>query len=226
MDHVDHISSKGHRRHHRSGRSALTPALLGIVSMALGNAAFPASAEPLALPRAENFIQVVGRAGPTRAWTNFCRSSPRECQVDVAEPAHISLTPQIWNTIRQVNEHVNSSIIAVTDQDHWGVVDRWDYPDDGLGDCEDIQLLKRRMLVQAGLPRRAMRMAVVMDERGEGHAVLMVLTDRGDFVLDNKRKAVLAWRQTGYTFIKREGTNSKTWVALGDVPAPVATANR
>ena len=39
----------------------------------------------------------------------------------------------------RVNEHVNSVILAVTDQDHWGVVDRWDYPDDGMGDCEDIQ---------------------------------------------------------------------------------------
>ena len=30
-------------------------------------------------------------------------------------------------------------------------------------------------------------MTVVIDEQGEGHAVLMVRTDRGDFILDNKR---------------------------------------
>jgi predicted transglutaminase-like cysteine proteinase len=225
MHHVHHTSSKVHR-HHRFSRGALKSALLGMASMVLANGAGPASAEPLAFRRAENFIQVAGRAGPTRAWINFCQRLPRECRVDLTEPAHISLTPQIWNMISQVNERVNSSIIAVTDQEHWGVIDRWDYPEDGRGDCEDIQLLKRQMLVQAGLPLRAMRMAVVIDEGGEGHAVLMVLTDRGDFVLDNKRKAVLAWHQTGYTFIKREGTNNRTWVALGDLPAPMATANR
>jgi predicted transglutaminase-like cysteine proteinase len=117
-------------------------------------------------------------------------------------------------------------ILAVSDQDHWGVLDRWDYPDDGLGDCEDIQLLKRRLLVQAGLPQRAMRMTAVIDDQGQGHAVLMVLTDRGDFILDNKRNAVLPWRRTGYKYLKREGTNSKAWVALRDQPEPVFTANR
>ena len=37
--------------------------------------------------------------------------------------------------------------------EHWGVVERWSYPDDGYGDCEDYVLLKRRMLMQAGWPR-------------------------------------------------------------------------
>ena len=61
----------------------------------------------------------------------------------------------------------------MSDRDHWGVADRWDYPDDGAGDCEDIQLLKRKLLSAAGLPRRALRMTVVYDEHQTGHAVLM-----------------------------------------------------
>jgi predicted transglutaminase-like cysteine proteinase len=137
----------------------------------------------------------------------------------------IALTPGNWAALTQVNERVNSLILAVTDQDHWGVLDRWDYPDDGLGDCEDIQLLKRKLLVQAGLPHRALRMTAVIDDQGQGHAVLMVLTDQGDFILDNKRNAILPWRRTGYTFIKREGTSGKAWVALGDQAAPTVTAN-
>ena len=87
------------------------------------------------------------------------------------------------------------------------MVDRWDYPDDGYGDCEDIQLLKRKLLIEAGLPRRALRMTVVLDAVGAGHAGLMVCTDRGDFCLDNQRRAVLAWSDTGYAFIKREGAD-------------------
>jgi predicted transglutaminase-like cysteine proteinase len=221
MDHVDqaistHLDLSGGTR-----RGALKAALTCIALAALASAA---SAESLLPVRATGPIQVVGPAGPTHAWISFCDSHPYECRVDLSQPARISLNPQVWATLTQVNERVNSTILAVTDQDHWGVLDRWDYPDDGLGDCEDIQLLKRKLLVGAGLPQRAMRMAAVIDEQGQGHAVLMVLTDRGDFILDNKRNAILPWRRTGYIFIKREGTSGKTWVALSDHVAPAYTA--
>ena len=47
-------------------------------------------------------------------------------------------------------------------------------------------LLKRRMLMQAGWPREALLITVVRDKKGEGHAVLTVKTDKGDFILDNQ----------------------------------------
>ena len=96
------------------------------------------------------------------------------------------MTVATWNAMVAVNQEVNATVFPVSDQDHWGIEDRWDYPEDGLGDCEDIQLLKRRRLSELGFPRRAMRMSVVVDREGLGHAVLMILTDRGDFILDNK----------------------------------------
>jgi predicted transglutaminase-like cysteine proteinase len=223
MDHVDQALSTYLDLSGGIRRSTLKAPLIGIVLMAFASGA---SAESLLPVRATGSIQVVGPAGPTHAWIRFCESQPNECRVDLTQPARISLTPQVWATLTQVNERVNSIILAVTDQDHWGVLDRWDFPDDGLGDCEDIQLLKRRLLAGAGLSQRAMRMAAVIDEQGQGHAVLMVLTDRGDFILDNKRNTILPWRRTGYAFIKREGTNGRSWVALGDQPAPISTANR
>ena len=66
------------------------------------------------------------------------------------------------------------------------MVERWNYPDDGYGDCEDYVLLKRRMLMQAGWPREALLITVVRDKKGDGHAVLTVKTNRGEFVLDNQ----------------------------------------
>ena len=114
----------------------------------------------------------------------------------------------------------------MTDLEHWSVVDRWDIPDDGYGDCEDYQLLKRKLLAAKGLPRRAMRMTVVIDEQGEGHAVLMLRTDRGDFILDNKRNAILPWQKTGYVFVKRESQDGTEWASLGARSSPVTTANR
>jgi predicted transglutaminase-like cysteine proteinase len=166
------------------------------------------------------------QARPTAAWARFCAQQPRECAVDPTEPETIPLTPQALALITGINKRVNDAISPVTDQEHWGVQDRWDYPDDGMGDCEDIQLLKRKLLVDQGLPRRALRMTVVIDKKGEGHAVLMVRTSKGDLILDNARDAVLQWRQTGYHFVKREGADGRTWVSLDGGGASVVTAAR
>ena len=69
-------------------------------------------------------------------------------------------------------------------------------------------------------------MTVVIDDIGEGHAVLMVRTDKGDLILDNKTTAILSAPRTGYTYVKREGQDGMAWVSLNGVASPVATANR
>ena len=147
-------------------------------------------------------------------WTDFCARTPQECAVDTAEPSADPAHRGGVADVASVNRRVNARIRPITDQAHWGVVDRWDFPDDGFGDCEDYQLLKRRMLVERGLPRRALLMTVVIDETNEGHAVLTVRTDRGDFILDNKTDAIRSWRRTGYSFIKRAGQDGPAWVSL------------
>ncbi|WP_407666712.1 transglutaminase-like cysteine peptidase [Microvirga roseola] len=186
-----------------------------------------ASAQTVAaLPVATTSVASQGQARPLQAWTKFCETFPSECAVNVAEQDVIELTPQVWKTIVSVNQQVNSSIKAITDADHWGAVDIWGFPDDGKGDCEDFQLLKRRKLAESGLPRRAMRMTVVIDELGEGHAVLVIRTNRGEYVLDNKTSAVLPWSQTGYVYIKRESQYAVGWVSLGGATSPTTTANR
>ena len=163
------------------------------------------------------------RPRPRSTFAGVCQPNARS---PPAEPAVIALTPDVWQTLVAVNRAVNKRIKPITDLKHWGVIDRWDFPDDGLGDCEDYQILKRKLLADRGLPRRAMRMTVVRDGKGEGHAVLMIRTDRGDFILDNKTDTVLPWYQTGYIFVKREGQASASWVSLGGATSPVVTANR
>ena len=168
-----------------------------------------------------------GFAKPTIGWANFCQRFSRECAIDHSEPATIQLTPDAWQTIVRVNRDVNGSIKAISDIEHWGVMDRWNFAEDGYGDCEDYQLLKRKRLVEAGFPHRAMRMTVVIDEKGSGHAVLMVRTDLGDIILDNRHDTVRPWRQTNYTYVKREGDGGSAWASLGrTVASPVATAGR
>ncbi len=100
------------------------------------------------------------------------------------------LTPKAWADWCKVNNWVNETVKPMTDLEHWGVVERWNYPDDGYGDCEDYVLLKRRMLIKAGWPREALLITVVRDKKGDGHAVLTVKTDSGEFILDNQENQI------------------------------------
>jgi predicted transglutaminase-like cysteine proteinase len=158
-------------------------------------------------------------------YVEFCNEIPKECAASDSEPRDVVLTAKVWKDLIRVNKWANDSIAPITDMDHWGVVEKWSYPDDGKGDCEDYVLLKRRMLMQAGWPREALLITVVRDKRGDGHAVLTVKTDKGDFILDNQEEQVLLWSETGYRFVKRQSQgNPNRWVALGDPRPTVATA--
>ena len=128
----------------------------------------------------------------------------------------------------RVNKRVNQTIKPLSDLEHWGVVEHWSYPDDGYGDCEDYVLLKRRMLIQSGWPREVLLVTVVRDKKGEGHAVLTVTTDQGDYVLDNQNEDILPWWKTGYRFVKRQSQKDpNVWVSLGDPrPAPATVARQ
>ena len=212
--------------HFKSGLQLGMLALLALCVGFIGGAEAQTTTQMAALPATTVGLTPGAAAKPILAWTEFCQSYPAECAFDRDEPARIALTPAVWSSIVSVNRRVNRTIEPITDQDHWGRPDRWDLAEDGAGDCEDFQLLKRRMLAAAGLPRRAMRMTVVIDEKGEGHAVLTLITDRGDYILDNKTNAVMPWHETGYVFIKREGQDALAWVSLGGASSPVTTANR
>lgn len=177
------------------------------------------------LPQA-SFAQVTGTTSVPYGWADFCSRYSGECNGPSLPAEDIVLTPKTNREIERINHAVNSSIEAVTDMDHWGVVDRWDYPLDGKGDCEDYALLKRKLLMEAGYPRQALLMTVVRDHAGEGHAILTVRTTHGEFVLDNMTDAILAWDQTGYRFVKRQSQeNPNAWKSIGPaISAPLFTA--
>ena len=191
--------------------SRVLSALFALVCLASG-----AQAAPRLLDAAD--------APPLYGWVGFCERQPTECLVDTSEPESVALTDEVMVLLSAVNRYVNASIRPMRDQDHWGAVELWGLPDDGYGDCEDFQLLKRKLLVEAGLPRRALRMTVVIDRGGEGHAVLTVRTTRGDLVLDNQTEEILPWQATGYRFVQRESAQKIGWVFLEREAGPVVTA--
>jgi predicted transglutaminase-like cysteine proteinase len=167
---------------------------------------------------------------PTRApigWVEFCVEYRPDCRTRPSTPRDVVLTPKAWADMVRVNRWVNDSVKPITDLEHWGVVERWNYPDDGYGDCEDYVLLKRRMLMRAGWPREALLITVVRDKKGDGHAVLTVKTNRGEFILDNQAAKVLPWNKTGYRFVKRQSqSDPNTWVSLGKPRAPTMVSAR
>jgi predicted transglutaminase-like cysteine proteinase len=157
-------------------------------------------------------------------WLEFCVEYKSECNSRATAPRDVVLSPKAWTDLVRVNAWVNEQIKPLTDQEHWGVVERWNYPTDGYGDCEDYVLAKRQMLIKAGWPREALLITVVRDKKGEGHAVLTVKTDKGEYILDNQETEVLLWSKTGYRFVKRQSqSDQNTWVSLGE-PARSAPA--
>jgi predicted transglutaminase-like cysteine proteinase len=162
---------------------------------------------------------------PPLGWVEFCIEYDPECRTKPSAPRDAVLTTQAWKDLERVNLWVNTHVKPMTDMDHWGVVDRWNYPDDGYGDCEDYVLLKRRILIQSGWPREALLVTVVLDNDDEGHAVLTVTADKGDYVLDNKNNDILLWSKTGYHFVKRQSqSDPNVWVSLGDPRPAITTA--
>ncbi|HET6378227.1 MAG TPA: transglutaminase-like cysteine peptidase [Methylocella sp.] len=153
-------------------------------------------------------------------WSEFCRRYGGECEGGPLAPIDIPLTPEALKEIKRVGQWVNAHIKPLPDMEHWGAIDRWDYPSDGKGDCEDYALYKRKILIDEGFPRQALLMTVVKDEHLEGHAVLTVKTTGGEFVLDNMNDDVKPWAQTGYHFVKRQSqTDQNIWVQIGDPTA-------
>ncbi len=194
---------------------------LAIAAILLGISASAASAETRLL--------YASLGDTTRApigWVEFCAESPSECRGGSSEPRDIVLSQAAWRDLVKVNRWVNDTIKPMTDMDHWGVIEKWSLPTDGYGDCEDYVLLKRKMLIDAGWPRQALLITVVRDKKDEGHAVLTVKTDKGEFILDNQNENVVAWTETGYRYVKRQSqSDPNVWVSLGDTRPAVATAS-
>jgi predicted transglutaminase-like cysteine proteinase len=146
----------------------------------------------------------------------FCLSYTSECNQVSNSGAAVYLTRNLWSQIEDVNNQVNVMVEPVTDQDLWGLSEKWSYPQK-RGDCEDYVLAKRKQLIERGIPASALLITVVRQQNGDGHAVLTVRTDRGDFVLDNLEPKILLWNKTTYRFLKRQSAmNSGQWVSITD----------
>jgi predicted transglutaminase-like cysteine proteinase len=144
----------------------------------------------------------------------FCKANPDECSIQVVLTEPVVLNEQAWGVINRINSYVNDIIKPMNDYDIYGRDEVWTYPVSS-GDCEDYVLLKRRFLIEKGVSPSNALITVVRKPDGEGHAVLTIRTDKGDYILDNLTDRVRNWNRTGYTFLKRQAeTLPGRWVTI------------
>ncbi len=160
------------------------------------------------------FMRIYGQSLPPIGHIRFCRTYPKDCRAQTKPTDRFALSPDRWNELVAINALVNRIVEPTPDQELYGEIERWTYPEN-RGDCEDYVLLKRRMLMERGWSASSLLITVVTDENGAGHAILTARTSDGDFILDNKNSKVLAWNKVPYRFYKRQSyRNSKRWVSL------------
>jgi predicted transglutaminase-like cysteine proteinase len=165
------------------------------------------------------FTAAVDKAEPPPGWSDFCAQYESECKGKTRSPRCIILTSEKWQTINDVNEHVNQRIQPMTEEERRGRENVWSYAEDGRDDCKDYVLVKRQKLIEAGLPRESLLIAIVWTAQEQGHAVLIAHTDRGDFVLDNLFPNVMLWSDTDYQFVERQSeTDPNAWVYIDGGP--------
>lgn len=146
----------------------------------------------------------------------FCQKYVSECDIRSKLTPPPRVTEYGWKVVNDVNKEVNSTIVAMTDLEVYGRDEVWEYPTTA-GDCEDFVLLKRRKLIERGFSVSDLLITVVRKPDGEGHAVLTLRTNEGDFILDNLSDDVKLWTKTNYTYLKRQASfNTGRWVSIED----------
>ena len=105
-------------------------------------------------------------------------------------------------------------MVQVGDRSQYGREEVWALPSPRGGDCEDLALLKKKLLIEAGLPADRLRIATVLDRRRNAHAGLVLRTEAGDYVLDSLTDRVLPWEKTGLSFLRIQSQASPTGWAM------------
>lgn len=133
----------------------------------------------------------------------------------------IVLSKEKWKEIDEVNRRINSQVQYVSDPEQFGKPDFWEIVEN-QGDCDDYALTKRNELMKLGYSADDLRIATCWAEdefgnpgQGEYHAVLVIYTDFGDYVLDNRYEEVMPWDQLPYDWHKIQGPD-KFWKYIKD----------
>jgi len=155
-----------------------------------------------------------------RGFIGFCLKYQPECEARSSQPAAVELTEERTQQLEFAQAKVNRLVRPRANPDHV-----WDYPTDGYGDCNNYAIAKRAELIALGWPRAALLLAAATTEDGEGHLVLVVVTSKGDLVLDNRQIHTVEWRDLPYRWLSRQNPRDLAeWVSIVQVPIVTADA--
>ena len=175
-----------------------------------------ADARNRTVPESNSQTPIV-EASPTLApfqHVRFCLRYPSDCKSNPTENERIDLDAQTTELLKRVNQSINMSIIPTPKSYGPNLGDGWTIAPD-MGDCNDYAVTKRHELLENGLPSKALRLSVVKTASGIGHLVLVVITTKGDIVMDNLTEVIRPWQSTDYHWLKiQSATDSKFWYEI------------
>jgi len=200
------------------GKIARIVALASLVVSILAPTASAVGPGSLARTHAmRNAFLVEGkRVGAPFAHIIFCKERPEECAPAKRTRwgrAPVHLTGHRMKELNTINSGINQAISPKSDKtamggDEWALAPR-------AGDCEDYALTKRHVLITKGWPARNLRLAITYTSFGEGHLVLVVKTNAGDLVLDNRVDAIRKWNKSGLKWrMIQASLDPRQWLTL------------
>jgi predicted transglutaminase-like cysteine proteinase len=162
-------------------------------------------------------VRKISRKGgklPPFAYIQMCVKNPGLCKSRPGRLAtagtKVRMTQKLHSQLASVNAAVNRKITPVRD----GKTDTWNV-NVSRGDCEDYVLTKRAQLLAKGWPSSALSIAVVRTRWGEKHAVLVVDTTSGRYVLDNLNRSIVPMSRASYRFLTMQVSgSSRNWQRL------------
>lgn len=146
-------------------------------------------------------------ARPPLGMQIFCVNHASSCKAD--SRSSVEMSDRLMGMLSQVNSSVNRSMRYRAES---GPIDTWKIGGSS-GDCEDYALTKRSRLISKGVPAGALRIATTYTRRGEPHAILVVKTSKGDFVLDNLAAEVKSRSSAGYHLRSISTADPRVWSA-------------
>jgi predicted transglutaminase-like cysteine proteinase len=156
----------------------------------------------------------------------FCQRYPSDCKSDPAEIDRIELNAENVELLKSVNHDINASIVSTVKSHGAVLADGWTIAP-SMGDCNDYAVTKRHVLLQRGLPAKALRLSAVTTGSGTGHLVLLIVTTRGELVLDNLTDAILPWQSTDYHWLKiQSARDARFWFTVRSPGPSVSQADR
>lgn len=130
----------------------------------------------------------------------------------------IKLTQEIWDKIIEINDYWNNNLHYRKDINKHNKLDYWDSPNNIIktmsGDCEEYALIKQYYLSKESIPSD-IAICKINKLSKVGHAVCVIDTDKGTFILDNRYYDVFTYEESikrGYIWYKRQ--NGKLWFTI------------